>query len=62
MNEIRAKILISNLLCEIVDHVWEQGGEQYDAWLIQEVGFTKEEINELKSEGFFHSPSDYERE
>lgn len=62
MDQTRAKILISNLLCEIVEHVWEQGGDQYDAWLLQEVGFTQDEIDELKKEGLFHSPSDYERD
>lgn len=61
MNEDRAKILISNLLCEIVDKVWNAPEEDFEPWLIEEVGFTKEEIAELKSEGLFHEPFPFER-
>lgn len=62
MDKQRALILMSNLLCEIVDKVWEGPSEQYESWLIEEVGFTKEEINELKEKELFHEPLDYVRE
>ena len=62
MDKQRALILISNLLCEIVDKVWEGPLEQYESWLKEEVGFTTEEITELKTEGLYHEPNDYIRE
>ena len=62
MDNNRSKILIGNLLNEIADKVWEAPAEQFEPWLIEEVGFTREEIEELKADGLFHEPSDFTRE
>lgn len=61
MEETRAKVLIGNLLSEISEKVWEAPVEQFEEWLTEEVGFTKNEIEELKADGLFHEPADFER-
>jgi len=61
MDEKRAKVLIGNLLNEICDKVWSAPSEDFEPWLTEEVGFTREEIEELREEGHFHEPADYER-
>lgn len=62
MDKQRAKILINNLLDEIVDKVWQAPSEDYIPWLKEEVGFTDEEISELQDEGLFPVPFDMEVE
>lgn len=43
----RSGILINNLLSEICTKT-DIPKNQYKSWLIQEVGFTEEELNELE--------------
>lgn len=57
----RSEILINNLLNEIVDKVWQAPATEYLPWLMQEVGFTEEEISYLKAKNCFPEPTE-ERE
>lgn len=47
MNLDRAKVIINNLLSEVVNKSWEAGKQDYMDWLELEVGINKEELQEL---------------
>lgn len=56
MNSKRAQELINNLLAQISDHIEWTSQEQYLAWLQLEVGFTTEEIEDLRFQGNLPMP------
>lgn len=58
----RATQLINNLLNEIVTKAWDSPSEDYIPWLVEEVGFTKEEIDNLKVTGHLPMPIDLDVE
>ena len=47
MDKVRGQIIINNLLAEICLKT-DIKKDQYESWLINEVGLTKAEIKELK--------------
>lgn len=49
----RAKVLFNNLLAQIVKTTPFDNEEQYEHWLITEIGMSNEEIESLKSENLF---------
>lgn len=52
---MREKILINNLLTAICDTT-DIAKDQYEDWLKLEIGFTDEEIQELKDKDLFPEP------
>lgn len=56
MDRNRAKELINCLLAQVSEHIEWDSKETYLAWLTLEVGFTKEELAELDSEGYLPMP------
>ena len=53
--EERTMILINNLLSEICKKT-DIIEEQYEDWLIQEVGFTEDELSDLEYNGYLPRP------
>ena len=58
MNEKRCKIIINNLLDQIIKFtdMYNADKETYYSWLETEIGLTREEIEELKEENLFPEP------
>lgn len=58
MNEKRCKIIINNLLDQIIKFtdMYKADKETYYSWLETEIGLTREEIEELKEEDLFPEP------
>lgn len=56
MEITRAKILINNILSEVSAHIEWQSEEEYILWLKTEIGFTENEINELKLQDLLPVP------
>ena len=54
----RSKQLINNLLYEICSKT-DLPIEQYEDWLVDEVGFSQKEISELKEANCFPEPEIY---